>query len=152
MFKSRAVKCAANTFISITKTIQRCGNSRGGGKPIGNISGNLASPPRSQFTYFDLIGPAYDSTTYVRTYREGRRDGARVSAGRLWHHVLRSYISKSLAAINVLAVLVRVGNQLKPPALVYSRIRRSSDSLSTLAFPLAVQVAPSRRKHFLITR
>jgi len=89
-----------------------------GDEPIGNISeGNLASPPRTQFTYFDLIGLAYDSTTYVRTYGDPGKDGARVSKGRLRHHVLRSYISKSLAAINVLAVLVRVGNQLRPPYL-----------------------------------
>jgi len=119
------------------------------GKPIGNISeGNLASPPRTQFTYFDLIGLAYDSTTYMRTYREPGKDGARVSEGRLWHHVLRSYISKSLAAINVLAVLVRVGNQLKPPALVYSRIRRSLDSLSTLASPFGVSSCSEPKEAF----
>jgi len=44
--------------------------------------------------------------------QEGSGKGIRVTEGKLWYHVLQSYTDKSPAAINVLAVLVRVGNQL----------------------------------------
>lgn len=43
---------------------------------------------------------------------KGSGKGVRVTEGKLWHRVLQSYTGKSLTAINVLAVLVRVGNQL----------------------------------------
>jgi len=43
---------------------------------------------------------------------EGSGKGVRVTEGKLRHRVLQSYTGKSLTAINVLAVLVRVGNQL----------------------------------------
>lgn len=110
-----------------------------GSKPIGNISeGNLGSPLRTQFTYFDLIGLVYDP--YVRTCsreKQERREWGLPKPG-FGHRVLQSYTGKSPAAINVLAVLVRVGNQLRLPASVYGRIRRNSaDSFST-GIPLRI--------------
>ncbi|CAL1675671.1 unnamed protein product [Lasius platythorax] len=59
-----------------------------GGKPIGNISGgSLGSPSWTQFTYFDLIGPAYDSTSYTILYThvaKGCGKGVRVAEAKLW--------------------------------------------------------------------
>jgi len=40
-----------------------------GDKPTGDISGgSLGSPSWTQFTYFDLIGPMYDSTPYIHVH------------------------------------------------------------------------------------
>lgn len=57
----------------------------------------------------------YDSISYIyirARIQKGSGKGVRVTGGKLWHRVLQSYTGKSPAAINVLAVLVRVGNQL----------------------------------------
>jgi len=44
-----------------------------GDKPTGDISGgSLGSPSWTQFTYFDLIGPMYDSTPYIHVHVAGR--------------------------------------------------------------------------------
>lgn len=104
-----------------------------GSRPIGNISGgSLGSSSWTQFTYFDLIGPAYDS--YIRARNRGkskRSEGYRRQA--LASCFAKLYWQIPGTAINVLAVLVRVGNQLSrslPQFMVeYIETRRISFNL-----------------------
>lgn len=71
--------------------------------------------------------------------REGSGKGVRVTEGKLWHRVLQSYAGKSPAVINVLVVLVRVGNQLSRslPQFMVEYVETQMRSLST-GIPLRV--------------
>lgn len=83
----------------------------------------------------------------IYTSREGSGKGVRVTEGKLWHRVLQSYTDKSPAAINVLAVLVRVGNQLSSlPTSVYGRICRNSADLFQPAFPFTFETVLNEPK------
>ena len=72
--------------------------------------GNLAEilHAASQFTYFDLIDPAYDPPLAYTIFARGKREGWRLAARVLpWVH---SYTGVFRLAINVLLVLITVGN------------------------------------------
>jgi len=69
--------------------------------------------------WFDWSHVWFDPVYTRACSREGSGKGVRITEGKLWHRVLQSYTGKSPAAINVLAVLVRVGNQLSRSLLQF---------------------------------
>lgn len=102
--------------------------------------------------WFDWSHVWFDSVYIRARSREGSGKGVRVTGGKLWHRVLQSYTGKSPAAINVLAVLVRVGNQLSrslPQFMVeYVETRQISFNWHS---PSHLKLFSTSRKKHLIT-